>query len=108
VTFDEAIEALESLAAEGVTATATVWGTGPEADPLMSQTGLLRRMGSGNEFDEPEIETAVSFGFDDDFHHTFSLWPKRFEEASVDELNGISIKTRDGLLRVSRNRPWID
>ena len=53
MTFDESIKALESLAAEGVTVTATVCGTGPEADPLMSQTGLLRRLGSGDEVDEP-------------------------------------------------------
>ena len=108
MTFDETIEALEGLAAEGVTVTAAVWGVGPEAAPLMFQTGLFRRVRADLETEPFGAETAVMFAFDDDYSHTFSLWPKRFEDGAVDEVNGISITTRDGRLRVYRNRPWID
>jgi hypothetical protein len=39
---------------------------------------------------------------------TFVLWPSCFMDALNDELNGMKITTRDGVLRVYRNRPWLD
>jgi hypothetical protein len=107
VAFDEVVAALESLAEEGVVVEASVWGVGAASSSLMSQGGLLRRLSAEGDFPDLEGESAVVFAVGD-VSHSFELWPSRFEDASADDLNGISITTRDGRLRVRKNRPWID
>ena len=114
VTFDEAVEALEALASEGVVVAASVRGTGDGAFSLMDADGALRRMESDDSISEwlehRELagEEAVVFLVGPGSDYSFSLWRSRFVSASVDDLNGIAITTRDGALRVRRNRPWID
>lgn len=114
MTFDEAVGALEALAAEGVVVSASVWGTDDGAFSLMDAGGVLRRMESDESLSEwlegrdLVDEEAVLFLVGPGSAHSISLWRSRFVSASVDGLNGIAITTRDGALRVRRNRPWID
>ena len=108
VTFDEAVAALDYLAAEGVVVEASVWGLGAASSPLMSQGGPLRRLSTAGNLPEFAAEEAVVFAVGDGSSHSFELWPSRFKDASADDLNGISITTRDGRLHVHKNRPWID
>lgn len=114
MTFDEAVEALDAFASEGVVVEASAWGTDPGASDLMTQSGVLRRMASDDRIrgwlasqdlvDEEAVLFLVGQGSD----HTFSLWRSRFVRASTDDVDGIAITTHDGQLRVRRNRPWID
>jgi hypothetical protein len=114
VTFDEAVEALEALASEGVVVAVSVWGTDDGAFSLMDADGVLRRMESDDGISEwlerQDLvgEEAVVFLVGPASDHSFSLWRSRFVSASVDDLNGIAIRTRDGALRVRRNRQSID
>jgi hypothetical protein len=113
VTFDEAVEALDALVSEGVVVSASVWGTDKGAFSLMDAEGVLRRMESDDgitELLDPELlgEEAVLFLIGTGSDHSISLWRSRFISASIDDLNGLAITTRDGQLRVRRNRPWID
>ncbi len=113
MTFDEAVEALNALASEGVVVSASVWGTDDGAFPLINADGVLRRMESDDadrDLVDPELvgEEAVVFLIGTGSDHGFSLWRTRFVSASIEDLNGIGIRTRDGELRVRRNRPWID
>jgi hypothetical protein len=114
VTFDEAVEALDALASEGVVVAASVSGTDDGAHSLMDADGVLRRMESDDSISEwlerRDLvgEEAVVFLVGHGSDHSLSLWRSRFVSASVDDLNGIAITTRDGALRVRRNRPWID
>ena len=114
MTFDRAVEALKALASEGVVVAASVWGTGNGAFSLMNTRGVLRQMESDDSIREwlerRELlgEESVVFLVGPGTDHSFSLWPSRFVAASIDDLNGISITTRDGALRVRRDRPWID
>lgn len=110
VTFDEVVSALEALAADEHPVSASVWGVGSDAAPLMDEEGVLRRMPESKlpgELHGHVGEEAVVFLVGDG-SQSFSLWPSRFAGAEIDDLNGIEIRTRDGLLRVRRNRPWID
>jgi hypothetical protein len=114
VTFDEAVAALRSLAAEGHPVSAVVWGLDAEAAPLMTQWGILRPISGMSDDQDREStegllgEIATSFAVGDGTSHTFSLRPSRFRCASVDPLNGLKVVTADGQLRVYKNRPWVD
>ena len=116
MTFEEAVNALKALAEEGAAVSATVWGVDEDASPLASLGGLLTHVPA-----DPDIldslqgelreslaaaETAVVFQVGD-WNHTFALWPRRFIAANVDQVNGMSIITRDGRLQIHKNRPWI-
>ena len=52
-------------------------------------------------------QEAVVFLVGPGSDHSISLWRSPFVSASLDGLDGIAIMTRDGSLRVRRNR-WID
>lgn len=110
MTFDAAVAALDALVADGDPVSASVWGTDADAAPLMEAGGVLRRrhgVDLPTELREYLGEEAIGF-FVGEGSQSFSLWPSRFVHAEVDDLNGIEITTRDGCLRVRRNRPWID
>jgi hypothetical protein len=106
--LDEVVSTLDSL--EGEHVTASVFGDGPEAAPLMSADGVLRRMRA----DEPSSDLPTVAGEEaivfvvGTAEATFSIWPSRFLKATIDEANGVSVMTLDGRLRVYRNRRGID
>ena len=105
--LDEAVSALESL--EGERVTASVCGDDPSAASVMSADGVLRKMRVDEPFPVPPEagEEAIVF-LVGNAETSFSLWPSRFIEATRDEINGLTVATRDGVLHVYRNRPWVD
>jgi hypothetical protein len=116
VTFDEMISALEAL--EGQQVTAQVVGNRADADPLVIADGILQRVRPNDAPHGPAAEEATTFVVGEvvgengttvgENETTLVLWPSSFMDAVNDEINGMFITTRDGVLRVYRNRPWID
>jgi hypothetical protein len=111
VTFDEMISALEALEGQQVT---QVVGNRADAAPLMIVDGILQRVRPNDAPPELAADEATTFVFGEnrtgveENGTTLVLWPSCFMDAVNDELNGMKITTRDGVLRVYRNRPWLD
>ena len=104
MTFNEVLAALDAL--EGEVVSAVVSADRPGALPVMQADGVIRRM-VAEEPTSRAAEEAVVFtiGGEDT---AISLWPSGYLAATTDELNGLLIQTRDGTIRIYRNRRWID
>jgi hypothetical protein len=99
------ISALEAL--EGQQVTAQVVGDHADGAPLMMVDGILQRVRQNDAPHGLAAEEAITF-IVGEHETTLVLWPNGFMDALNDELNGMKITTRDGVLRVYRNRPWLD
>src|SRR4051794_35118325 len=101
------ISSLEAL--EGQQVTAQVVGDRAEAAPLMIADGILQRVRSNDAPHGLAAEEAITFVVSQngttvgENGPTLVLWPSCFMDAVNNELNGMNITTRDGVLRVYRN-----
>jgi hypothetical protein len=112
--FEEAVRAIEAL--EGMQVSAEAWGLDDDSSFTIRLDGILER----GRPDEPPLEApevrealegaiqAVTFWLEDSSAH-ISLRPDRFVRANkIPNAHGVEVVTRDGIIRVYRNIPWID
>ena len=120
--FEETIGAIEAF--QGHVVEASIWGREDDrSEDLATLTGTLRRLPS-LDLEELESEFMPSESLDvlresiaatiftvgeHDLPNHLTLWPHRFLWGErMDEVDGIRIVTKDGVIAIERHRPWVD
>jgi hypothetical protein len=111
MTFNDAVEALDSLCGERMEA--TIWGPMKKGPSIASLTGEFERVAPSDDlpagFERVIAVTATVFRFGRQPENALNLWPDRFLRASrLATGEGIEVETMDAVIRIAKRRPWID